>query len=162
MRLALVEHHELFAETLDIVLTMNGHTVVRVAMTDDDGAVDGLVGRVLAARPDAAVLDLDGAIVGDPADAIQFLTEAGVDVVALTSSGSPARWGQCLDLGARRVVPKTASLQAVVGSLHRIEHGIPVVSAEQREALIAVWHRAREYHDAAATGVHPLGVGALN
>ncbi len=150
MRLALVEHHELFAETLDIVLTMNGHTVVRVDLTDGHGAVDSLVGRMLSARPDAAVLDLDGPVDGDPADAIPFLTSAGIDVVVLTCSASPARWGQCLELGARRVVPKTASLQAVVGSLHRIENGIPVVSAYQRQALISVWRRERANQSVAA------------
>jgi two-component system, NarL family, nitrate/nitrite response regulator NarL len=147
LRLALVEHHELFADSLDIALTMNGHTVARIGIPDGGGTVDGLVSRILAARPDVAVLDLDLPVPGDPAEAIRPLTAAGVHVVALTSSGAKARWGQCLGLGARRVVPKTASLQAVMGTLRRIENGLPVVPADHRRALISVWHRERSTRD---------------
>ncbi len=147
LKLALVEHHELFAETLDIALTMNGHTVVRVDVPDGARAVDALVSRVLSARPDAVILDLDVPVSGDAADAIRPLAQAGVHVVALTSTTSRARWGECLGLGARRVVPKTASLQAVVGSLRRIQNGLPVVSADQRRALISIWHRERAWRD---------------
>lgn len=147
LRIALVEHHELFADTLDIALTMNGHTVVRVATPEGAEAVAGLVSRVLAARPEVVVLDLDLPVGGDPAEAIRPLTAAGVHVVALTSSAARARWGQCLGLGARRVVPKTASLQAVMGTLRRIESGLPVVAADHRRALISVWHRERSTVD---------------
>ncbi len=52
LRIALVEHHELFADTLDIALTMNGHTVVRVAPPEGAEAVAGLVNRVLTAHPE--------------------------------------------------------------------------------------------------------------
>jgi two-component system, NarL family, nitrate/nitrite response regulator NarL len=149
VRLALVEHLDLYADTLDIALTLKGHTVTRVAVPERADPVDHLVPLVLATRPEAVVLDVDLPVAGHAVDAIRPLAAAGVAVVVLTGSTSHARWGECLALGARRVVPKTASLQAVVGTLHRLANGLPVVPAEHRRALIAVWHRERaERHTA--------------
>ena len=127
LRLALVEHHDLFADTLDIALTLQGHTVTRVDVPDGAQAAERLVGLVLARRPEAVVLDVD--LPGHAVDAIRPLAAAGVAVIVLTASPSHARWGECLALGARRVVPKTASLQAVMGTLNRLAHGLPVVHA---------------------------------
>jgi two-component system, NarL family, nitrate/nitrite response regulator NarL len=47
------------------------------------------------------------------------------------------------------VIPKTASLHAVVGTLRRIENGLPVCQLDRRRALIAAWQRERAAHEKA-------------
>lgn len=141
LRVALVEDHEMFAETLDIALTMHGHRVVKVPVPDRARSVDSLVVPVLAVQPDVALLDLDLGISGSVARIIEPLVRERVAVVVITGSTDKARWGECLHRGARRVVPKTAPLQDVVSTLRRIDSGLPVISRERREALVGVWRR---------------------
>lgn len=140
LRVALVEHHEMFAETLDLALSLNRHVVDQVPIPSGTWG-ESLVRSVLARRPHVAILDVDAEQVGDVAHVIGPLTDAGVAVVVLTASRNVARWGECLHHGARRVVPKTASLQAIVSTLRRLEVGLPVIPRDKREALIACWRR---------------------
>ncbi len=141
LKVALVEHHEMFAETLDLALSLNGHQVDQVPIPTSGPWGESLVRTVLARRPHVAILDLDADQVGDVAQVISPLTDAGVAVVVLTGSRNVARWGECLHHGARRVVPKTAPLQAIISTLRRLENGLPVIPRDKREALIACWRR---------------------
>lgn len=141
LRVALVEDHEMFAETLDIALTMHGHRVVQVPVPDRARSVESLVGPVLGIQPDVALLDLDLGVSGSVAQIVEPLAQSMVAVVVITGSTDRARWGECLHRGARRVVPKTAPLQDIVSTLRRIDAGLPVIPRERREALIAVWRR---------------------
>jgi two-component system nitrate/nitrite response regulator NarL len=141
LRVALVEDHDMFAETLDIALTIHRHDVVRVPLPDRACSVESLVAPVLAVRPDVALLDLDLGIPGSATRIVEPLTQAKVAVVVITGSTELARWGECLHRGARRVMPKTVPLQDVVSTLRRIDTGLPVIARERREALISVWRR---------------------
>lgn len=140
LRVALVED-DMFAETLDLALTIHSHRVVRVPVPDGSRSVESLVAPVLAVHPDVALLDLDLGVAGSGARIIEPLVQAKVAVVVITGSVERARWGECLHRGARRVLPKTAPLQDVVSTLRRIDAGLPVIARERREALIAVWLR---------------------
>jgi DNA-binding NarL/FixJ family response regulator len=146
---ALVEHHEMFADTLDLALTLHGHEVKRVAVPDRASPAESLVAPVLATRARVVLLDVDLDLVGNVVDVIEPLARSLVAVVALTASRDQARWGECLHRGARRVIPKTASLQAVIGTLRRIENGLPVCQPDRRQALIAAWQRERAAHERA-------------
>jgi two-component system, NarL family, nitrate/nitrite response regulator NarL len=99
LRVALVEHHEMFADTLDLTLTAHGHDVKRVAVPDRARRAERLVAPVLTARPRAVLLDLDLDVVGNVADVIEPLTGSLVPVVALTASRDPARWGSACTAG---------------------------------------------------------------
>ena len=57
------------------------------------------------------LLDLDLGRFGDGANLIAPLARAGVNVVVLTASEDLGRWGGCMRLGARRVLPKSGALQ---------------------------------------------------
>ncbi|WP_193610205.1 helix-turn-helix transcriptional regulator [Nocardioides lijunqiniae] len=141
LKVALVEHHEMFAETLDLALSLNGHEVDQVPIPTSGAWGEPLVRTVLKRRPHVAILDVDADQVGDVARIIGPLTDAGVAVVVLTSSRHAPRWGECLHHGARRVVPKTAPLQTIVSTLRRLEAGLPVIPRDKREALVSCWRR---------------------
>lgn len=141
LRAALVEDHDLFAEVLALALGVHGHEVVRVGVPGNARSVESLVGPLLAAAPQVALLDLELGIPGRSSRIIGDLVRAGVAVVVLTGSTNRAEWGECLHRGAHRVVPKLAALQDLVSVLRRIELGLPVMPRDQREALIDVWRR---------------------
>lgn len=141
LRVALVADHAMFAEVLDLALTVHGHRVTKVTVPDRARSVESLLVPVLTTQPDVVLLDLDLPLAGSVARFVEPLAQARVAVVVITGSSDRARWGECLHRGARRVIPKTAPLQDIVSTLRRVEAGLPVMSRERREALISVWRR---------------------
>jgi two-component system, NarL family, nitrate/nitrite response regulator NarL len=53
------------------------------------------------------------------------------------------RWGRCLANGARTVLPKAASLDAIVGTVRGVAAGEPVIPEARRYELIQNWQRQR-------------------
>jgi two-component system, NarL family, nitrate/nitrite response regulator NarL len=141
LRVALVEDHDLFADTLALALRVHGHDVTRIEVPDNIRSVDSLIAPLLAHAPDVVLMDLDLGLAGTTARIVEPLTRARIAVVVVTGSTDRAQWGECLHRGARRVVPKVAALQDVISTLRRIEMGVPVIARERRQALIDVWHR---------------------
>lgn len=147
-RVTIVEDHHLFAEVLDAALTLQGHQVRRIPIVP--GFTRGQVlARTLRSRPRIVLLDLDlgGGLEGK--HLVAPLVRASVQVVVLTGSLDEARWGDCLQHGARTVLPKTAPLNTVLRTIRLIEEGKPVLDRAERDRLIAAFHRQRNSEDAA-------------
>ncbi len=142
-RVALVEDHQLFAEVLDLSLTMQGYDVVRVPLGDNLRSADSLYTPLVRANPGIALLDLDLGPVGSATRLIEPLARAGIHVVVVTGETDRVRWGECLRYGARRVIPKAAPLQEVLGTVRRLNDGLPVMRREEREELITQWQQHR-------------------
>lgn len=105
--------------------------------------------RSLAVRanPRTVLLDLDLGRFGDGANLIAPLARAGVNVVVLTASQDQGRWGECMRLGARKVLPKSGALQQALSVVRRLHQGLPVVTRAELESLLDAWTRERHVHE---------------
>lgn len=141
-RITIVEDHVLFAEALDIALTLEGHLVHRVSIEDRRPGGADLLEAILKTRPRVVLLDLNlGSMNG--ASVVQPLTAAGVAVVVVTANSEPARWGEVLSYGARTVLPKSASLNSIMAAIRLIVQGRPIMPREERDRLLALFHQRR-------------------
>lgn len=141
-RVVLVEDHAVFAESLEIALTLDGHDARRLT-PDDFSSPPALLARLHRLQPRIVLLDLDLGALGDGARLISPLVEAGFQVVVLTSSEGRARWGSCLALGARRVLSKAGPLDDIRSTIRAIARGAAVMNEADRAELVDLAHRDR-------------------
>jgi two-component system nitrate/nitrite response regulator NarL len=142
-RVTLVEDHELFAEALDVALTLEGHEVHRVAISEDAMSAGRLIEAILRSRPRVVLLDLHLGASGNGARVVQPLSLAGIAVVVVTGNIDRARWGECLSFGARTVLPKSSPLNTILSTIRMIGEGRSVLDREQRDRLLACFHAER-------------------
>ncbi len=145
-RVALVDDHTLFAQALEVILRAHGYEVVRVQLPEQALSTHQLVRRVLDTDPEVVLLDLDLGAHGDATRLISPLDDAGAPVVVVTAEEDETRWGKCLALGARRVLSKSLPLGDIIATLRRLANGLPIISAEERERLLAAWRREQARH----------------
>lgn len=143
-RVVIVEDHTLFAESLELALFMDGYDVKRLPSPTDRTSTSTLTSAITRLQPRIVLLDLDLGSFGDSTRVITPLARAGANVVVVTASTDQARWGECLVLGARCVIPKTRPLNEVLSVVRRIDRGQQVITREQREALLAAWRDRRQ------------------
>ena len=142
-RIALVEDHVLFAESLDIALSIQGHDVRRIELPEHTRSVNTLLPAILRANPRIALLDLDLGDHGNGVRLIEPLARAGIAVVVVTGNADHVLWGECMRYGARRVIPKSTRLNEIIATVRRICNGLAVVKTEEREELLQLWHTHR-------------------
>jgi two-component system nitrate/nitrite response regulator NarL len=140
-RVVIVEDHHLFAEAMELALTLEGYDVRRVPLPDNAAAPMTLVASVAKHHPLVVLLDLDLGSFGDGVRLVEPLTSTGAQVVVVTGSEDRARWGAAVQAGARTVLSKTQLLTDVTATVRRISTGLPVMDREERAELIAEWSR---------------------
>jgi DNA-binding NarL/FixJ family response regulator len=133
----IVEDHPLFAESMVIALRLEGYDATRVPVRP------GLVAEVLRRRPDLVLLDLDLADLGSGLDLIGPLDRSGVLVAVVTSETDQGRWGECVERGARAVVPKHAPLRGIIELIQRAGAGQPLMPEADLSELRTAWERRR-------------------
>jgi DNA-binding NarL/FixJ family response regulator len=143
VRILLVEDHALFAESLDLALTMEGYDVRRFPVPAKPTPTAALIAAVARLRPRLVLLDLDLGGFGDGADLINPLARTGTNVVVVTASTDQARWGECVRQGARKVIAKTQPLNEIMSVVRKIYLGLPVMDHTERENLLRIWHTQR-------------------
>lgn len=143
-RVALVDDHTLFAQALEVILRAHGCEVVRVQLPDEPASTHQLVRLCLQSGPEVVLLDLDLGAHGDASRLIPHLDERGIPVVVVTAESGEGRWGQCLDLGARRVLSKALPLGDVIATLRRLANGLPIIAPDERERLLGAWRDEQE------------------
>jgi len=139
-RIALVDDHALFAESLAMVLEIEGYRARRVQLEKANGSITRLSCEIIKMRPGIVLLDLDLAPFGSGMSLIGPLAAIGVTVVVVTSTIDRARWGECIELGARKVIPKYAPLSDIVATVRRIDNGLPTMVPAERTDLLDRWH----------------------
>ena len=144
-RVLIIEDHALFAESLELALTIEGYDVRRL---DDvtTSSVQALVTRARRKSARIVLVDLD---LGEHRDGLALvapLAELGMDVVVVTADEDRARWGDCLRHGARRVVSKSEPLDRILATVRRLHEGMPVLPPSERAVLLAAWQQQREQH----------------
>ena len=143
VRILIIEDHPLFAESLDLALTMEGYDVRRFPVPVKPSSTAAVVTAAVRLRPRIVLLDLDLGGFGDGADLINPLARTGANVVVVTASTDQGRWGECIRHGARKVIAKTQPLNEVMSVVRRIYQGLPVMDHAEREELIRAWHNQR-------------------
>lgn len=135
----------LFAESLELTLAAESYDVWRVQLPEKELSPDALVTKVLRHRPHIALVDLDLGRFGDGEQLIDPLARAAVDVVVLTASADPARWGEVVKYGARKVLSKEQPLADIVATVRRVSQGLPVMSPGERSELLSSWSVERSH-----------------
>ncbi len=143
LRIEIVEDHTLFAESLELVLSVEGYSVRRFPVPDSGASPAALLSSMLRWRPRIVLLDLDLGQFGDGVRLIAPLARSGVNVVVVTSSTDKSRWGEAVKYGARTVLSKGQPLSSILATVRRINEGQPVMSYEEREDLLRAWHQQR-------------------
>ena len=113
----------------------------------EGGSMATVQSLAMRANPRTVLLDLDLGRFGDAMVLIAPLARAHANVVVLTASQDEGRWGACMRLGARKVLPKSGALQHALGTVRRLHQGLPVVTREELEGLIDAWARERRAGD---------------
>ncbi len=142
-RVLIVEDHVLFAESLELALSVEGYDAVRLPPPPAGASARRVVTDALAARPQTVLLDLQLGDFGDAEPLIRPLAEAGVNVVMVTSTDDPARLGGCVRRGARALVSKSQPLNEIMGVVRRLHQGQQVMTIAEREALLQAWQEER-------------------
>ncbi len=142
-RIVIIEDHVLFAESLDLALSLKGYDVRRVPVPSEERSVNALAATVLRLQPRVVLLDLDLGGFGDGVRLVPTLARAGVNVVVVTGSVDRGRWAEAVWYGARKVLPKSRPLSEILAAVRRITNNLPVMSVEEREQLLIHWHSER-------------------
>ncbi|WP_307861831.1 response regulator transcription factor [Nocardioides sp. SYSU D00065] len=143
----IIDDHVLFAESLELALSVEGYDVRRLELPEEGGSMATVRSLALRAGPRTVLLDLDLGRFGDGVNLVAPLAKAGINVVVLTASEELGRWGGCMRLGARRVLPKSGALQSALSTVRRLNQGLPVMNREELELLLDAWARERRAHD---------------
>ncbi len=156
VRVAIIEDHVLFAQSLEVSLSIEGYDVRRVPLSIDSGTAASVLSAVTRAQPRVVLLDLDLGSFGDGVRLIGPLTQAGSAVVVVTSSIDKARWGECVRYGAQKVLPKTSSLNTILATVRRIGEGRCVMETGEREELLHLWNECTIQRLDLRTKLHKL------
>lgn len=140
-RVAIVDDHTLFAESLQVALSAEGYDArlgVGIGTGHSPGAV---LTAVLAMEPGIVLLDLGLAGYGNGIRLISPLAQSGIAVIVVTGSPDRAVWGEALRNGARKVLSKGAHLDEILATVRKVRDGRPVISRGEREQLLEEWRR---------------------
>jgi DNA-binding NarL/FixJ family response regulator len=140
-RILVVEDHGLLAETLSLALRLEGYDV-HVLPLDRE-----LVRAAVRVRPAISLVELDLGCYGDGSELIAPLTAIGTAVVVLTGGSDRGRHGGCVAQGAVAVFSKSIRLEGLLELVTRLDHGLPVMSRDERDELLEVWRRSRREDD---------------
>jgi DNA-binding NarL/FixJ family response regulator len=143
LRILIIEDHMLFAESLELVLSVEGYDVRRINVPDNAGSPGSLLSSLVRLRPRIVLLDLDLGRFGDGVRLIAPLAKAGINVVVVTASSDRGRWGEAIRYGARTVLSKAQPLSNILATVRRINEGLPVMTHQDREDLLRAWHQQR-------------------
>src|SRR6476620_11093868 len=110
VRILIIEDHMLFAESMDLALTIEGYDVRRLPVPDVGSSQAALLSAITRLRPRIVLLDLDLGHLGDGVRLIAPIARTGAHVVVVTASADRGRRGECLRYGARKVLTKARPL----------------------------------------------------
>lgn len=146
LRVLLVDDHVLLSETLAVALRAEG-LQARLA---DLGSREELIAAVVADPPDLVLLDLElGPPIGDGSTLVRPFVQAGARVVVVSASRRRTQIGTAVEQGAVGYLDKSAPFHTLLTAVLAAVHGRPVMTAEQRLALLQDLWAARDGEAAA-------------
>ncbi|NHC25242.1 response regulator transcription factor [Nocardioides sp. IC4_145] len=142
-RVLIIDDHTLFAESLELALSVEGYDAHRAEERASGTSAAAVLAAAVRMHPRIVLLDLDLGPSGDGARMISPLLAAGAQVVVVTACVDRARWGGCLRHGARQVVSKSRPLNEILSVVRRVSQGLPVIDHAERDRLIRLWFEQR-------------------
>ncbi len=146
-RVLIIDDHVLFAESLELALSLEGYDVRRLALPEVGGSMATLRSLAMRVNPRTVLLDLDLGRFGDGMNLVGPLARSNANVVVLTASEDQGRWGACMRHGARKVLSKSGALQDALSTVRRLHQGLPVISREELESLLGEWSKEQAASD---------------
>lgn len=137
LRITIIDHHLLFADSLALTLEQEGYLATAIRFDPSDVSMAAVLAAALRSAGRLVLLEQDLGRVGDGIRLVAPLTASGASVVLLTESLDRALWGEALRQGAKHVLHKTCSVSEVAHTARRIHQGLPLMPQAQREALMA-------------------------
>lgn len=131
----LVDDHAVIAVPLKMALEASGFGPVATADVEDlsPEAVLGLAGSM---RPDIVLLDLHLGENRLGLPMIAPLVELGAQVILFTATTEPRLIARSLQAGALAVVDKATAFHRLVAALTKLAAGQPLLTDEERQALL--------------------------
>jgi DNA-binding NarL/FixJ family response regulator len=141
-RIAIVEDHELLADSLAFALSGGGLEAVVIRPTSEREVLQS----VFELSPRVVLLDLHLGALGSGLKLIEPLRALKVDVICVTGETSRAVWGACIESGAAGIVSKAVPFDELVERIGAVLAGDAAISVNEREALLYAvrQHRADE------------------
>ncbi|MDQ6525009.1 LuxR C-terminal-related transcriptional regulator [Nocardioides sp. LHD-245] len=135
-RITIIDGHLLFADSLALALESEGFIVTVIDPGEPQASLATVLAAALRSAGRLVLLEHRLGLLGDGLRLVTLLTASGATVVLLTESTAQARWGAAVHQGAKDVLHKTCSLEELVGTARRVRDGLPLMSRQQRAALI--------------------------
>lgn len=136
---AIVEDHQLLAETLAVALNNRGVDAEVVALCEPAD----LLAALLEGRPQLVVLDLDLGDFGDSTWLIAPLAADGIRVLVLTGSGNRLRIAVALEQGAIGYQHKTVGFDELVGQIEKATTSDSALDSTAHAELLDALAQAR-------------------
>jgi two-component system nitrate/nitrite response regulator NarL len=144
LRVAVVDDHSLFAESLAIALRSRDVEACTVVPGPSPMTFSQLERAIVKTQPHLVLLDLDLGIPGDVMPLLSGLAEAGTPVVVVTGSVDRVHQGEALANGARAVIEKSAPFADILETVERVHNGLPVMTRLEREELLTAYRKSTE------------------
>lgn len=143
-RVAIIDDHVLFGESLELALSLEGYDVRRLEFPTENGSLATIRSTAIRANPRTVLLDMDLGRFGDGSALIAPLARMGINVVVITANSDRSRWGACVRQGARKVLSKSGQLQEALAVVRRLHQGLPVMTKDELEDLLDAWRREQQ------------------
>ena len=138
-RIAIVEDHQLLAESLRIALTARGLQVAVFGLGSPAELRTSLVG----AAPHVVLLDLDLGAAGSGLGLVRPLTERGIAVVVVSGSTDRLSYARAVEEGAVGYVIKTTAVDHLLAAVQKVACGGALLTSTERKVLLAELEQAR-------------------
>jgi len=138
-RIAIVEDHQLLAESLRIALTARGLQVTVFG----PGSPAELRTPLVQAAPHVVLLDLDLGAAGSSLGLVRPLTERGIAVVVVSGSTDRLSYARAVEEGAVGYVIKTSDVEQLLVAVQTVAAGGSLMTSTERARLLAELEQAR-------------------
>jgi len=153
MHIIICDDHQLFGESLAVVLQERGHDVDAVTTSPDDA-----LEAVRRHDPELCIMDLSfpGAL-HDGVEAARRVREErpGTAVVLLTASGDPTVFARAISVGVTGFARKDQDVEGVLDTIERVADGQVVIDPELLRAAVAAPRRAQSDAERLASFLTP-------
>ena len=142
-RVIIVEDHRLFAEAVDLALTVEGYDVRRIDAPPDPDSPGALVTAIIKQQPVVVLLDLDLGRFGDAVRLIEPIAELRRRRHRGHRFARPRPVGR---RGPRRRPQgrvEDPAARDIIATVRRVVAGLPVMDRAEREELLSEWSRKR-------------------
>lgn len=139
-RLAIVEDHELLAESLLYVLQDEGYQATVI----NGSSLEEIENSIRAFGPDVVLMDLNlGEAVGSTVPTVTRLADSGYRVVMITGVTDRLRLSETIEAGAVGIISKAASFESLLLAIRAAVESDALMSDLDRQDWLAELRRYR-------------------